>query len=211
VTTAAIFDLNGTLVDDLEFHFRAWRALGERLGKTLDDAFLQSINGLKNEDILPMLIGRPVDRAELRALEHEKEEHYRTLYRPHLAPVRGAIALIERMKREGWKLAIASSAPPENRALILESAHFADRFDAVVASEGMPGKPAPDVFLAAARALDVSPEACIVFEDAAIGVRAAVAARMRVIGITTTVDAATLRAAGATSTFPTFEEVPWPP
>ena len=211
MTSAAIFDLNGTLVDDLEFHFRAWRALGERLGKTLDDAFLQSINGLKNEDILPMIVGRPVDRAELRALEHEKEEHYRTLYRPHLAPVRGAIALIERMKREGWKLAIASSAPPENRALVLDSALFRDRFGAVVASEGMPGKPAPDVFLAAARALGVTPEECVVFEDAVNGVRAAVAAKMRVIGITTTVDAATLRAAGATSTFANFEEVPWPP
>jgi beta-phosphoglucomutase len=208
---AAVFDLNGTLVDDLRFHFDAWRAFAEKHDVTLDDAFLQSINGLKNEDIFPKILGRAVPADELRALECEKEERYRDLYRPHLAPLRGANELLERLHAEGVKLAVASSAPPENRALVIEGLGWQKRFDAVVASEGLPGKPAPDVFLAAARELGVAPAECVVFEDAVNGVRAAVAAGMRVVGITTTVDAATLRSAGAAITAAHFDEVSWPP
>lgn len=207
----AIFDLNGTLVDDLAYHFQAWRELGARLGKTLDDAFLQSINGLKNEDILPRITGRPLSADELRALEDEKESRYRALYRPHLTAVRGADALLERLRADGTKLAVASSAPPDNRAMVLGGLGWTARFDAVVASEGLPGKPAPDVFLAAARAIGVPPAACVAFEDAENGVRAAVAAGMRVVGITTTLDAATLRSAGAAITAAHFDEVSWPP
>lgn len=205
---AAVFDLNGTLVDDLAYHFRAWRELGARLGKTLDDAFLQSINGLKNEDILPRILGRPVGGDELLALEREKEERYRALYRPHLAPVEGADALMDRMRRAGMKLAVASSAPPENRVMVLEGLGWTARFDAVIASEGLPGKPAPDVFLAAAATLGVEPASCVAFEDAVNGVRAAAAAGMFVVGVTTTVDASSLRAEGARVTAPDFASLP---
>ena len=208
---AAIFDLNGTLVDDLRFHFDAWREFASKRGYTLDDAFLQSINGLKNEDIFPRILGRAVSREELRALEAEKEERYRDLYRPHLAPLRGASELLDRLHREGVKLAVASSAPPENRALVIEGLGWQERFDAIVASEGLPGKPAPDIFLAAAKALGVAPSSCVAFEDAVNGVRSAVAAGMKVVGITSTVDADTLRSAGAVITAAHFDEVPWPP
>lgn len=207
----AIFDLNGTLVDDLSFHFDAWREFAKRHDVTLDDAFLQSINGLKNEDIFPKILGRAVDRDELRALEDEKEGRYRDLYRPHLAPLRGAEALLDRLHREGVKLAVASSAPPENRALVIDGLGWQTRFDAIVASEGLKGKPAPDIFLAAARELGVEPRECVAFEDAVNGVRAAVAAGMKVVGITSTVDAETLRSAGAAITAAHFDEVPWPP
>jgi beta-phosphoglucomutase len=200
----AIFDLNGTLVDDLRFHFDAWREFGAKHGVTLDDAFLQSINGLKNEDIFPKILGRAVSNDELRELEAEKEERYRALYRPHLEPLRGANELLDRLHRAGVKLAVASSAPPENRALVIEGLGWQERFDAIVASEGLPGKPAPDVFLAAAKAVGVVPSECVVFEDAVNGVRAAVAAGMKVVGITTTVEANTLREAGATITAADF-------
>jgi beta-phosphoglucomutase len=207
----AIFDLNGTLVDDLRYHFDAWRAFARTHDITLDDAFLQSINGLKNEDIFPKILGRAVPPDELRALEREKEERYRDLYRPHLAPLRGANELLDRLHAAGVKLAFASSAPPDNRALVIEGLGWQQRFDIVVASEGLPGKPAPDVFLAAAKQLDVAPNECVVFEDAVNGVRAAVAAGMKVVGITSTVDAATLRSAGAAITAAHFDEVAWPP
>lgn len=144
-------------------------------------------------------------------LEAEKEGEYRELYRPHLAPLRGANELLERLHANGVKLAVASSAPPENRALVIDGLGWQRRFDAVVASEGLPGKPAPDIFLAAAEALGIAPRECVAFEDAVNGVRAAVAAGMKVVGITTTVDAATLRSAGAAITAAHFDEVPWPP
>ena len=87
-------------------------------------------------------------------LGHEKEERYRTLYRPHLAPHRGAEELLARLRARGLKLAVASSAPEANRALVLDGLEWHTRFDVVVAAEGLRGKPAPDIYLAAAKAMD---------------------------------------------------------
>jgi beta-phosphoglucomutase len=192
-----VFDLNGTLVDDIGYHFMAWRELGESLGMALDDATLQSFNGLKNEDIIPRLLGRPASREEFERLASFKEERYRALYRPHLAPLAGAEHLLSTLHARGVRMAIASSAPPANRDMVIDGLGWRARFDAIVEAERLPGKPAPDVFLEAARRLTLPPAECVVFEDAVHGVHAGVAAGMIVVAITTTVPAETLLAAGA--------------
>jgi beta-phosphoglucomutase family hydrolase len=207
---AAVFDLNGTLVDDIGYHFMAWRELGASLGISLDDAALQSLNGLKNEDIVPRLVGRPVSAAELERLTTRKEERYRALFRPHMAPLRGAEALLSRLGVAGVRMAVASSAPPANRDMVLDGLALRARFDVVVEAERLPGKPAPDVFVEAARRMDVPPAACLVFEDSVHGVTAGVAAGMTVIAITTTVPADTLLAAGASFAAPDFASLPPP-
>lgn len=194
----AVFDLNGTLIDDIRFHFDAWQELARKHGRELDHATFQSWNGLKNEDIFPKFFGRTVSREEIAAFGDEKEAAYRAMYRPHLAPLAGAIAFLERLHGLGIRLAVASSAPPANRQMALEGLGLVERFDVVVEAEHLPGKPAPDVFLEAARRLGVDPRACVAFEDAENGVRSAAAAGMTVVGITTNNSAAVLRAAGAT-------------
>ncbi len=204
------FDLNGTLVDDIGYHFMAWRELGASLGVALDEATLQSFNGLKNEDILPRILGRPASPEEFVRLTTQKEERYRALFRPHLSPLRGAEALIAALRARGVRLAIASSAPPGNRDLVLDGLKWRPLFDVIVEAERLPGKPAPDVFLEAARLMGVAPAECLVFEDAVNGVRAGVAAGMPVVAITTTVAAATLLAAGALVAAPDFASLPEP-
>ncbi len=203
-----IFDLNGTLVDDIAFHYEAWRELAASLELPLDEATFQSFNGLKNEDIFPRLLGRPVLREELERLSTQKEERYRALFRPHMVPLRGAEGLLARLRAVGVRLALASSSPPGNRDMVLDGLRWRALFDAIVEAEHLPGKPAPDVFLEAARRLGLSPAECLVFEDAVNGVRAAVAAGMPVVGITTTVPRATLLAAGAGDTAPDFASLP---
>jgi HAD superfamily hydrolase (TIGR01509 family) len=193
----AVFDLNGTLIDDIRFHFEAWRDLAHKHGRTFDEATFQSWNGLKNEDIFPKFLGRAVTREELLALGEEKESAYRAMYRPHLAPVRGAIELLDRLRALGVRLAVASSAPPANREMALVGLGLTKHFDVVVEAEHLPGKPAPDVFLEAARRLGLDPRRCVAFEDAENGVRSAVAAGMTVVGITTNNPADVLRRAGA--------------
>ncbi|MBC8071785.1 MAG: HAD family phosphatase [Deltaproteobacteria bacterium] len=205
---AAIFDLNGTLVDDIAYHYRAWKALGDRHGFAMDEAIFQSINGFKNEDIFPRLMGGEVEPARMQALAEEKEDMYRELYRPHLAPLAGAEALLDRLRAAGVKLAVASSAPIRNRELVIEGLDWHDRFDLVVANENLRGKPAPDIFLAAAERLAVPPGECLVFEDAVNGVNAAKAAGITCVGVTTNVSAAELREAGAVLTIPDFEGLP---
>lgn len=204
----AVFDMNGTLVDDIRFHFDAWVALAAELGFAMDEARFQSFNGLKNEDIFPRLLGRPVSVEEVATLGERKEAAYREAYRPHLALVPGAAALLARLRAAGVKLAVASSAPPANRAMVLDGLAITAAFDVVVAAEHLPGKPAPDVFLEAARLLGVTPDACVAFEDAENGVRSAAAAGMLVVAVTTNNTAETLRRAGAHHAIPDFTAIP---
>jgi beta-phosphoglucomutase len=207
---AVVFDLNGTLVDDIPYHFEAWRELAGSLGVDLDDATFQSFNGLKNEDIFPLLLGRPVAQGEMGVLSTKKEERYRALYGPHLAPLRGAEALIASLRASGFRLGVASSAPPANRNMVIDGLRWRELFDAIVEAEHLPGKPAPDVFVQAARLLGFAPAECLVFEDAVNGVRAAVAAGAPVVGITTNVPGAALLAAGARYAAPDFASLPEP-
>lgn len=204
----AVFDLDGTLVDNIAFHAEAFRVLGERLGLAMDDATFQSFNGLKNADIFPRWLGRELTPGESAALADEKEATYRALYAPKLVAHRGAPELLERLRRAGVKLAVASSAPPANRTMVLDGLGWTERFDAVVASEGLRGKPAPDVFLAAAERIGVEPSACVAFEDAVNGIEAAAAAGMVVVGVTTNVPAAALVAAGARFAIADFVTLP---
>lgn len=204
----AVFDLNGTLVDDIRFHFEAFQQLSRALGREIGWLEFQSYNGLKNADIFPRMVGREIGPEIVTRLGDAKEETYRNLYRPHLAPVAGAIELLDRLRARGMKLAVASSAPAANRDFVLDGLPLRARFDVVVEAEHLPGKPKPDVFLAAAEALGVEPEACVAFEDAVAGVRAAAAANMIVVGITTNVEAGDLAAVGARYTAKDFASLP---
>jgi beta-phosphoglucomutase len=203
-----VFDMNGTLVDDIRYHFIAWRALAEELGQEMTEERFQSFNGLKNADIFPKLLGREVSDEELARLGEQKEQMYRELYRPHLALVAGGLELLVRLRAAGVPVAIASSAPPENRSMVVDGLGLSAYVDVVVAAEHLPGKPAPDVFLEAARQLGVPASDCLAFEDAVNGVRSAAAAGMIVGAVTTNNSAEVLLDAGATFAVADFAALP---
>jgi len=205
---AAIFDLNGTLVDDIAYHYQAWCSLADRHDFAMSAAIFQSFNGQKNEDIFPKLLGGSTDAARMEALAREKEELYRELYRPHLAPAQGIEPLLQRLRARGVAIAVASSAPIENRDMVIDGLGWRATFDLVVANEGLRGKPAPDIFRAASEKLRVPPRSCLVFEDAENGVLAARAGGFACVGVTTNVDAQVLRGAGAVITVPHFDALP---
>jgi beta-phosphoglucomutase family hydrolase len=197
--SAAIFDLDGTLVDNMRFHVQAWVAMSRSLGlETPAERFEREFNGRRNEEIFPALLGRPVPPEELARLSEQKESHYRALYAPHLAPLRGARELLARLRDAGLGLAVASAGPRPNRAFVLDGLQLRPFFAHVIGAEDVTrGKPAPDLFLAAARALGVDPSGCVVFEDAVHGIHAARAAGMLAVGVTTLTPAEVLREAGA--------------
>ena len=115
-----------------------------------------------------------------------KEALYRDLVRGRVQAIDGAVDLVRRCRQAGLKLAVGSSAPPENIQLVLDELGIADCFDVIVHDGDVGrGKPDPQVFLIAARRLGLAPARCAVIEDAPTGIQAALAAGMIVIGLTT--------------------------
>ena len=207
---AVLFDLDGTLIDNMQFHIAAWIETGRELGCELTaEQVMRDFAGRRNEEILPVVAGRPLTAQEIARLAHEKEARYRALYAPHLALHAGADELLLQLQAAGIAIGIASAAPRDNRELVLGALGLWSRLGAVVGAEEVArGKPAPDLFLEAARRLAIAPEHTLVFEDARLGVQAARAAGMRVCGITTGEPAEALLAAGALAACSDFTQLP---
>jgi beta-phosphoglucomutase family hydrolase len=207
---AVLFDLDGTLVDNMAIHADAWAATAERHGRpTPRERIIREWAGKKNEELVPLMMGRDVPPDELARIAHEKETLYRATAAKVLAELPGTTPFLKRLRAKGLQLAVATAAPEENRKLALDGLELRRLFDTVVGPEGVArGKPAPDMFLAAAKALGVEPRACLVFEDAINGVLAGVAAQMAVAAVTTTVDGPSLTAAGAQWVLSDFRALP---
>jgi beta-phosphoglucomutase len=185
---AALWDLDGTLVDSAEFHWRSWRDTLAAEGHPITyQQFLDSF-GQKNDRILPLWMGADTPAERMTRVGDAKEAEYRRLALAHgLTPLPGAAEWLRRLHARGWKQAIASSAPRQNVEVMLRALGVDHELDAIVAAEDVAaGKPDPQVFLAAASRLGVPPDRCVVVEDAAVGVEAARRAGMKAIGVNRT-------------------------
>jgi HAD superfamily hydrolase (TIGR01509 family) len=194
-----LFDMDGTLVDNLAYHFKAFDAYIEREGFTLLEPVSLKINGMHSNDIFPMLLGdEVVAEYGIDRLHHEKEAVYRDLYRPHIKPIAGVVELMKMAKEAGVKCAIGSSGCRENVEMIIEGLGIADLIDASISgSDVTHGKPHPEIFTKAHEALGLKAEECVVVEDAVNGILAGIAAGCKCVAITTTASAETLTEAGA--------------
>ena len=181
---AAIWDVDGTLVDTAEQHFRAWVDVCRERGRDFSRADFAATFGWRNPEILTYLFDDTFAKGEAIAFADRKEELYREASRQGIDLLPGVAALMEGLHQLGWKQAIGSSAPRANLELILELTGVDRYLGAVVGSEDTTrGKPDPQVFLVAAQRLGVEPKDAVVFEDAVAGVEAARAAGMRCVGV----------------------------
>lgn len=182
-----VFDLDGTLTDNMPLHMDAFDVFVRRHGlPPLTLATRARLDGQRNSEILPFLFGRALEADELHALADEKEALYRELSRGRLRPLAGLHELLAALVRRGVPAAVATSAPALNVPHTLGELGLLEHLPHVVRSEQVPrGKPHPDVFLAAAERIGVAPGACLAFEDAPIGLRAARAAGMACVAVTT--------------------------
>ena len=193
-----IFDLDGTLVDNMELHTQAFAEFMARHGMPpMDDAQRARLDGKRNTDIFPELLGRDLPREELMAFSNEKEALYRTLSRGRLAPLAGLERLLAVLARNGIPVAVATSGPADNVRHTLAELGLAGRIADIVRGDQVArGKPHPDIFLAAAAAIGVPPGECLAFEDAPSGVAAARAAGMVCVALSTSFSEDAFRGAG---------------
>jgi len=185
-TRAVLWDMDGTLIDSEEFHWRSWQEAMAKEGIAITrEQFLSSF-GQRNDSILPRWLGNTATPERIERIGEAKEELYRSLVRKHgMTPLPGVATWLHKLHEQGWLQAIASAAPRANVEAILEALGASQRFQAIVSAEDVhKGKPDPEVFLTAALRVGVPPNRCIVVEDAVAGVEGARRAGMRCIGVT---------------------------
>jgi beta-phosphoglucomutase family hydrolase len=186
---AFIFDLNGTMIHDMEYHTRAWQSLlNNDLGGnfTWDEVKTQMYG--KNQELLVRVFGPDkFTEAEMGRLSIEKEKRYQREYLPHLQLLPGLMEFLEAAHQRQIPMAIGSAAIPFNINFVLDNLKIRHYFSAIVSADDVTlSKPHPETFLKAAEQLHAAPADCLVFEDVPKGVEAARNAGMQTVVLTTT-------------------------
>lgn len=182
-----LFDLDGVLVDTAVYHYKAWKALANRLGFDFTEAQNEHLKGVNRMRSLEMILdwGKvSKTEAEMLELAAGKNTEYVEMISKMTAEevLPGTLQLLEQLKAAGIKIALGSAS--KNSGMILERTNLAHYFDAIIDGNHVnASKPDPEVFLKGAEALGLEPANCIVFEDAQAGVQAAINGGMKVIGV----------------------------
>lgn len=185
---AFIFDLNGTMIDDMQYHADAWYdILNNDLQAGLTWTEVKAEMYGKNEELIVRVFGKnffPYER--MKELSIEKERRYQEAYLPKLQLIKGLRQFLEKAQHEQIPMSIGSAAIPFNIDFVLDNLNIRHFFKAIVSADDVTtSKPDPETFIKCAQLLNVFPQDCIVFEDAPKGVEAAQNAGMKTVVLTT--------------------------
>ncbi|MDA9460175.1 beta-phosphoglucomutase [Enterococcus mundtii] len=184
-----LFDLDGVITDTAEFHYRAWKKLGEEIGISIDRNFNEQLKGVSREDSLTLLLAygkkeNDFSNEEFAALAKRKNEYYLEMIQ-EITPAdvfSGIVPLLTELKEAGIKIALASAS--KNGPLLLDKMQLTDYFDAIAdPSKVASGKPAPDIFLLAAKEIGLEATDCLGIEDAKAGIQAIIASGAYPVGV----------------------------
>jgi len=182
-----VFDMDGTLVHNMDFHRRSWLSFLERYGIRISDREFHEKNVGIISEIVPRFFSQPLTKEEIIRLGREKEALYREMYAPHITALPGLEVFLKRLRALAVRTALATAADQENIDFTIDALNIRNYFDATTGSEEVThGKPDPEVYLLSCRKLGLDPSVCLAFEDSPSGIRAAHAAGMRVVGVATT-------------------------
>jgi len=185
---AFLFDLNGTIVDDMAYHKKVWyHVLVNELGAKMSFEEVAAEMYGKNSELLDRVFGKGAFSPEqVSEIEMAKEQKYQEIYRPLMKPIDGLMDFLAMAHSAGIPMGIGSAAIPFNIDFVLDELNIRHYFSTIVSAFDVPvSKPNPAVFLKGAQNLGVDPADCIVFEDAPKGVEAAANAGMKAVAITT--------------------------
>ncbi|MFC0772050.1 HAD family hydrolase [Terrimonas alba] len=183
---AILFDLNGTMINDMEYHIKAWYNLLNELGAglSMEETKLQCYG--KNQELLERIFPGRFSEKEMETMSMEKERKYQQTFRPHLKLIAGLDEFLQENKDTGIKMGIGTAAIRFNVDFVLDGLRLHHYFDSIVtADDVINSKPDPETFLKGAVQLGVLPEECLVFEDSPKGAEAALHAGMKCVAITT--------------------------
>jgi beta-phosphoglucomutase-like phosphatase (HAD superfamily) len=206
---ALIFDMDGTMVDSMPWHAKAWVEFARRRGMAIDvPDLMRRTTGRNAFECACELMGREVTAVESAAITDDKESIYRELFGAAFTEVAGFRAFAAQAVARGLKIAVGTAGDRHNIEFVMSRLGMEPLPLAIVGGdEGLPGKPQPAIFLEAARRIGVAPEHCIVFEDAPFGIEAARRGGMRAVALCTTHSAAELSGPHVLAAVRDYEEL----
>ncbi|HEY0680269.1 MAG TPA: HAD family phosphatase [Chitinophagaceae bacterium] len=183
---AFLFDLNGTMINDMPYHITAWHRILNDLGATISLEQMKEECYGKNHELLERMFPGRFSYEEKDQMSYEKEKQYQEKFRPELRLIDGLHEFLEKTHRAGIKTAIGSAAILFNIDFVLDGLDIRSYIDAIVSADDVShSKPHPETFLKCAEALSVAPADCLIFEDSPKGAEAALNAGMDCVIITT--------------------------
>ena len=182
-----IFDMDGTMIDNMMIHHRIWQKTLLELGMDLTiEEVKATVHGV-NVEILERLFGERFSPEERKQISSDKEASYRSYFKSRLKLLNGLPDLLETLYKLNVPMAVGTAAPAENTDFVLDNLKLRKYFRTVLhAGDVQNGKPHPEIFLKAAQGLGLSPSECLVFEDSVTGAATAANAGCEVIIVTTT-------------------------
>lgn len=199
-----VFDLDGVIVDSHPLHRIAWREFLRTVGRQVDEAALDFVlDGRTRKEILVHFLG-PLTDQQLNHYGHLKDELLNTLA-DEMRTIPGVLEFLDHLSHAGIRMALATSASRQRACGTLREIGIAHHFQSVVTGDDVAaGKPDPAIYLLAAKRLELAPESLVAVEDAVSGVRSAMAAGLKCVGVASATHAESLRAAGADPVVPDF-------
>ncbi|MEO7214789.1 HAD family phosphatase [Mucilaginibacter sp.] len=184
---AAIFDMDGTLIDNTPFHYKAWQLLFKKynMPEPSRETYKGEISGVPIANTVRRYFA-DADESLIKTISHEKQAFYQQEFLPYLRPITGLENFLAELKDAGVKMAVATSSDMADVDFIFDTIPIRQYFDAIITGDMVSEpKPSPQIFLKAAEQLNARPENCLVFEDSTAGLKAGNDAGMKVVGITT--------------------------
>lgn len=186
IPKAFLFDLNGTMINDMPYHIKAWHTILNNLGAnlTMDEMKAQCYG--KNQELIQRIFRDRFTQIEMDEMSLAKEKAYQHAFKPHLKLIEGLEEFLEHAAMQGIPMAIGSAAIMYNINFVIDGTGIRKYFTALVSAESVhESKPNPETFLLCAAELNVLAKDCLVFEDTPKGVEAAANAGMQAVVITT--------------------------
>ena len=180
-----IFDMDGTIVDSLPYHYKAWKIFFKENKVENFSERLKDYKGGGTLDLLTAVYGDKYSRKELKIMTDDKEIIFREIYKNNVVPIMGFMDMFELIKSKKILVGIASNAIRKNVKMILSELKIYKKFDSIICGDEVKrGKPDPEMFDETIDRFNLKKEECLIFEDSVEGVSAAVNSGVDVVGIT---------------------------
>jgi beta-phosphoglucomutase family hydrolase len=181
-----IFDMDGVIVDNHEYHFKAWMEFTKKYNFDLNEFIYRTeFNGKTNADLFTKIFGN-IPKEKIQAYSLEKESNYQRLYETKMKPHTGLEDFLNQLLSKNYKIALGTSAPKTNVDFTLDKLGLREYFEVIVdGSQVSKGKPDPEVYTSCCNLLNLPPSKCLVFEDSIAGLQSGKDAGCRIMGVST--------------------------